>query len=256
MSAEEPADTPHLPGMAEGESRPLAPDETSRQSTRPHFVGHRQRLRQRFLEGGPEALPDYELLELLLFLAQPRGDMKPLAKELLARFGSFAEVIAAPPTDLMAVKGLGEAGVVALKTAEESARRLLRRDITERPVIASWEALIDYCHAAMARRGEEEFRVLFLDRRHRLIADEVQQRGTVDHTPLYPREVCKRALELRASALVLVHNHPSGDPTPSVADVDMTREVKTVAKGLGMTVHDHIIISRAGHTSLAQMGLL
>ncbi|SDG64620.1 RadC family protein [Roseospirillum parvum] len=249
--------TPGRPGLAERDAGRPAPDPAAgERSGRPHYTGHRQRLRQRFLDGGPDALPDYELLELLLFLAQPRGDVKPLAKDLLARFGSFAEVIAAAPADLMTVKGLGEAGVVALKTAEESARRLLRREISERPVIASWEALIDYCHAAMARRGEEEFRVLFLDRRHRLIADEVQQRGTIDHTPLYPREVCKRALELRASALVLVHNHPSGDPTPSVADVDMTREVKTVAKGLGMTVHDHLIIARSGHCSLAQMGLL
>lgn len=219
-------------------------------------LGHRQRLRTRFLEGGPEALPDYELLELLLFMAQPRGDVKPLAKELLRQFGGFAEVIAADPAELTRVKGLGEAGVTALKTAQAAALRLLRRGVENRPILGSWDALIDYCHAAMARNRREELRVLFLDRKNRLIADEVQQEGTINRTAIYPREVARRALELHASALILVHNHPSGDPAPSVDDVDMTREVKAAAKSLGIALHDHLIIGREGHVSLSSMGLL
>jgi DNA repair protein RadC len=189
----------------------------------PHYHGHRDRLRARFAETGGDALPDYELLELVLFRSIPRRDVKPIAKELLRRFGTFAEVLAAPPSRLVEVEGIGEAIVLDLKIVEAAARRLARGAVAKRPVLASWAAVIDYCRTAMAFMDKEQFRLLFLDKRNALIADEVQQSGTVDHTPVYPREVVKRALELSASALILVHNHPSGDPTPSPADVKMTR---------------------------------
>jgi DNA repair protein RadC len=189
----------------------------------PHYHGHRDRLRARFAETGGDALPDYELLELVLFRSIPRRDVKPIAKELLRRFGTFAEVLAAPPARLVEVEGIGEAIVLDLKIVEAAARRLARGAVAKRPVLASWAAVIDYCRTAMAFMDKEQFRLLFLDKRNALIADEVQQSGTVDHTPVYPREVVKRALELSASALILVHNHPSGDPTPSPADVKMTR---------------------------------
>ncbi|HEU4518928.1 MAG TPA: DNA repair protein RadC [Microvirga sp.] len=189
----------------------------------PHYHGHRDRLRARFAETGGDALPDYELLELVLFRSIPRRDVKPIAKELLRRFGTFAEVLAAPPSRLVEVEGIGEAIVLDLKIVEAAARRLARGAVAKRPVLASWAAVIDYCRTAMAFMDKEQFRLLFLDKRNALIADEVQQSRTVDHTPVYPREVVKRALELSASALILVHNHPSGDPTPSPADVKMTR---------------------------------
>lgn len=218
--------------------------------------GHRERLRTRFLKGGADAMPDYELLELTLFAALPRRDTKPLAKALLARFGSFAEVIAAPRARLMEVKGIGESVANHLKIVEAAAQRLAKTRVIGRPALSSWSALLDYCTTAMARCESEEFRILFLDRKNVLIADEVQNRGTVDHTPVYPREIVKRALELSASAIILVHNHPSGDPTPSKADIMMTREIVAAAKALGLAVHDHLVIGRGGHASFKSLGLL
>ena len=210
----------------------------------------------RFLKGGADAMPDYELLELALFAAVPRRDTKPLAKALLARFGSFAEVIAAPAARLMEIKGVGESVVQQLKIVEAAAHRSAKTKVINRPALSSWTALLDYCTAAMARVANEEFRVLFLDRKNVLVADEVQNRGTVDHTPVYPREIVKRALELSASSIILVHNHPSGDTTPSKADIAMTREVVTAAKTLGIAVHDHLVIGRGGHASFKSLGLL
>lgn len=225
-------------------------------STNNGAAGHRERLRARFLKGGADAMPDYELLELTLFAAVPRRDTKPLAKALLARFGSFAEVIAAPAARLMEIKGVGMSVVQQLKIVEAAAHRSAKTQVINRPALSSWTALLDYCTAAMARVVNEEFRVLFLDRKNVLIADEVQNRGTVDHTPVYPREIVKRALELSASSIILVHNHPSGDPTPSKADIAMTREVVTAARTLGIAVHDHLVIGRAGHASFKSLGLL
>lgn len=201
-------------------------------------------------------MPDYELLELTLFAALPRRDTKPLAKALLARFGSFAEVIAAPRARLLEVQGVGESVVNHLKIVEAAAQRLAKTKVMGRAVLSSWSALLDYCTAAMARSPNEEFRVLFLNRKNVLIADEVQTKGTVDHAPVYPREIVKRALEFSASFLILVHNHPSGDPTPSKADIAMTREITAAAKALGITVHDHLVIGRAGHSSFKALGLL
>jgi DNA repair protein RadC len=218
--------------------------------------GHRERLRSRFLTGGAEALPDYELLELTLFAALPRRDTKPLAKALLARFGSFAEVIAAPRARLLEVKGVGESVANHLKIVEAAAHRLAKTKVMGRPALSSWSALLDYCTTAMARSQNEEFRVLFLDRKNNLVADEVQNRGTIDHTPVYPREIIKRALELGASAIILVHNHPSADPTPSKADIAMTREIVSAAKALSIAVHDHLVIGRSGHASFKSLGLL
>ena len=218
--------------------------------------GHRERLRARFLKGGADAMPDYELLELTLFATLPRRDTKPLAKALLARFGSFAEVIAAPRARLLEVKGVGESVANHLKIVEAAAHRLAKTKVMGRPALSSWSALLDYCTAAMARSQTEEFRVLFLDRKNNLIADEVQNRGTIDHTPVYPREIIKRALELGASSIILVHNHPSGDPTPSKADIAMTREIVSAAKALSIAVHDHLVIGRGGHASFKSLGLL
>ena len=225
-------------------------------SDKPHYRGHRARLRQRFLKSGGEALADYELLEMALFLALPRQDVKPLAKRLIERFGGFADTISAEPERLCEVEGVGEGVIAALKTIQAAALRLTREQVMNRSVLSSWQAVLDYCRAAMAHRKNEQFRILFLDRKNVLIADEVQQKGTVDHTPLYPREVVKRALELGASALILVHNHPSGDPTPSKADIEMTREVVAAGERLGITVHDHIIIGKGEHASFKSLGLL
>lgn len=222
----------------------------------PHYHGHRERLRARFMDGGSDALPDYEMLELILFRAISRADTKPLAKTLLARFGSFGDVLAAPPARLKEIKGVGDKVVFELKLIHSAAVRLARKSVLDRPALTSWQALIDYCTAAMAYDDREQFRILFLDRKNVLIADEVQQRGTVDHTPVYPREVMKRALELSASAIILVHNHPSGDPTPSQADITMTREIVDVAQKLNVTVHDHVIIGRKGHASFRSLGLM
>ncbi len=223
---------------------------------KPGHAGHRRRLRERFLKAGPDGLADYELLELVLFLGRPRGDVKPAAKALLKRFGSFAGVISAEPARLAEIDGIGEAGVVALKTVQAAALAFMRDEIMDRPVLNSWDKVLAYCRASMAYGETERFRILFLDRKNLLIADEVQQQGTIDHTPVYPREVVKRALELGASALIMVHNHPSGDPTPSKADIDMTREVAAAAKNLGVTVHDHVIVGRGGHTSFKALGLI
>lgn len=223
---------------------------------KPHYLGHRQRLRERFRDGGADALPDYELLELLLFLAIPRGDVKPLAKKLLARFGSLSAIMAAGPSELAAVSGVGEGTIHMLKLVQAAGLRLGREEIMTRPVIGSWDQLVAYCRASMGHEKIEQFRLLFLDRKNGLIAEELQQTGTVDHTPVYPREVVKRALELGASAIIMVHNHPSGDPTPSRADIEMTREVREIAAKLGIQLHDHVIISRSGHNSFKAMGLL
>jgi DNA repair protein RadC len=222
----------------------------------PHYYGHRERLRERFREAGSDAVSDYELLELLLFRALPRRDIKPLAKSLLEMFGSFAEVITAPPSRLEEVKGLGDAGITELKIVQAAASRLLRGQVRKRPVLSSWSTVLDYCRSAQAFSDREEFRVLFLDKRNQLIADELQQVGTVDHTPVYPREVVKRALELSATAMILVHNHPSGDPTPSRADIQMTQQIIAVAQPLGIGVHDHIIVGKDGHASLKGMKLI
>lgn len=219
-------------------------------------AGHRQRLRDRFLQGGPDALPDYELLELLLFQAQPRRDTKPLAKELLRRFGSFADVISATPAELSEVSGAGDGVVTALKTVQVAALRMARGEIMNKPVISNWQRLMDYCRMNMGRNKVESFRVLFLNHRNELIADEEQQHGTVDHTPVYPREVVKRALELHATAMIMVHNHPSGDPSPSKADIAMTKDVRDAAEKLGIALHDHIIVSKSGSTSFKDLGVI
>jgi DNA repair protein RadC len=235
-------------------------DRTSKSSTpagaAPHYHGHRDRLRQRFVQAGSDALHDYEMLELVLFRAIPRRDVKPLAKELIARFGSFAEVIAAPIERLKEVEGLGEAAITDLKIVQAAANRLLRGEVKKRHVLSSWSSVLDYCRTAMAFESKEHFRILFLDKGNHLIADEQQQTGTVDHTPVYPREVVKRALELSATAVILVHNHPSGDPTPSRADIDMTKAIIDVARPLGIAVHDHLIVGKDGHASLKALKLM
>ncbi len=226
------------------------------QPEKPHYLGHRQRLRERFEKAGAEALADYELLELLLFLAIPRGDVKPLAKQLLKRFGSLSATLGAAPKELTGVPGVGPATVRLFKLVEAAGIRLGREEVLERPVIGNWRQVLTYCRASMANSKVEQFRLLFLDRKNKVIADELQQRGTVDHTPVYPREVVKRALELSASAIIMVHNHPSGDPTPSRADIDMTREVREAAEKLGISLHDHVIVAKSGHASFKALGLI
>jgi len=225
-------------------------------SDKPHYHGHRGRLRERLLAAGPDALPDYELLEMVLLGAHARRDMKPLAKALLTKFGSFNDVIAAPPTRLKEVDGVGDAVIATLKVVHAAANRFARGEIWRRPALSSWSAVLDYCRTAQAFADVEQFRILFLDKRNQLIADEVQQKGTVDHTPVYPREVIKRALELSATAVVLVHNHPSGDPTPSRADIQMTQTIVDIAKPLGIAVHDHIIVGKDGHASMKGLKLI
>lgn len=219
-------------------------------------AGHRQRLRSRFLAGGADSMADYELLEIVLFGAIPRGDVKPLAKRLLKRFGSFADTIAATPDALVEVQGMGEASVAALKVIEAAAQRLGQAAVMDLPVLSSWDRLIEYCRMRLGRAEREHFRVLFLNRKNLLIADEEQQRGTIDHTPVYPREVVKRALQLGASAIIMLHNHPSGDPEPSRGDIEMTREIREAAERLGIQLHDHVIISKTGHRSFKSLGLL
>ena len=221
----------------------------------PHYHGHRERLRQRLIAAGAGNLPDYELIEVILFASNPRGDVKPLAKDLLQRFGGFAELLSAD-TEALAGAGLGLAGIAALKSVREAALRLMRSELHQRPVVGSWDKLIDYCTAHIAHGTVEEFHILFLDRKNVLIKHEQQQRGTIDHTPVYPREVVKRALELQASALILVHNHPSDDPAPSKADIAVTKDIVNAARPLGVTVHDHLIIGRGRHTSLRDLGLI
>ncbi|MDX8449307.1 RadC family protein [Mesorhizobium captivum] len=223
---------------------------------KPHYHGHRDRLRERFVAGGADALPDYELLELLLFRLIPRVDTKPIAKALIGRFGSLAEVLGAPASLLEEVNGIGPAAATDLKVIAATAQRMARGEVRGREVLSNWTQLLDYCRSAMAFETREQFRILFLDKKNGLIADEVQQTGTVDHTPVYPREVVKRALELSASAIILVHNHPSGDPTPSRADIEMTKQIIDTAKPLGIAVHDHIIIGRKGNASMKGLLLI
>jgi len=248
-------------GMAEGVDSLALPLEIEFASPAPKPVatsaeGHRARMRGKLLTAGPEALLDHELLEMQLFLALPRRDTKPIARALLARFGSFGNVISARPEELRQIEGLGEAGIAALKTVQAAALRLMRQEVRDQPLLNNWDSLLAYLQAAMAREATEQFRILFLDSRNRLIADEAQARGTVNHTPVYPREVVKRALELQATALILVHNHPSGDPTPSGADIEMTGEIKQAATTLGIAVHDHLIIGNGRHLSFRREGLL
>lgn len=214
-----------------------------------YIKDHRKRLRDRFMTGGATALPDYEMLELVLFRAIPRQDVKPLARRLLDRFGDFNRVVTAPPGQLAQVDGVGDAVICELKIVEAAAQRLARARVMQRHVISSWDAVLDYCHTVMAHRDTEQFRILFLDRKNTLIADEEQARGTVDHVPVYPREVVKRALELNASALILVHNHPSGDPTPSDSDIQITGQIEMAAQALGITLHDHLIIGKSRELS-------
>lgn len=217
---------------------------------------HRERLRDRFMSGGAAALPDYELLELVLFRAIPRKDVKPLARELLDTFGDFASVLSATPEHLKRVKGVGGAVVVELKIVEAAAHRLARSKVNQSPILSGWDAVVTYCRTSMAHRETEQFRILFLDRKNTLIADEEQARGTVDHVPVYPREVLKRALELNASALILVHNHPSGDPTPSESDISITRQIEAAAEILSITLHDHLVVGTAGEFSFRAHGYL
>ena len=224
--------------------------------TTPDHAGHRRRLRERFQKGGGDALPDYELLELLLFQALPRQDTKPVAKRLLKHFGTYVGVITAEPKELKEVNGIGDAAVATIKTVQAAAVRLARNQILDQPVLANWNKMLAYCRTAMAHEKNEQFRVLFLNRRNVLIADEVQQKGTVNHTPVYPREVVKRALELGATAIIMAHNHPSGDPKPSKADIDMTHEVAEAGEKLGIVLHDHLIMTRDGYASFKEMGLL
>lgn len=221
-----------------------------------YIADHRARLRERFMDGGAAALPDYEMLELVLFRAIPRKDVKPLARRLIDTFGDFNRVLSAPAARLLAIDGVGPAVLCELKLVEAAAHRLARARVMNRHVISGWDAVVDYCHTVMAHRETEQFRILYLDRKNVLIADEEQARGTVDHVPVYPREVVKRALELNASALILVHNHPSGDPTPSQADIEMTLRIEEAARALGITLHDHLVIGRSREQSFRASGLI
>ncbi|MEM6577418.1 MAG: DNA repair protein RadC [Pseudomonadota bacterium] len=244
-----------LPLFDSDEAHPVAvPQQTSRPPS--YIRDHRRRLRDRFLQGGADALPDYEMLELVLFRAIPRRDVKPLAHALMDRFGNYNNVLSASPRQLLGVAGVGEAVICELKIVEATAHRLARSRVMQRPVVASWDALMKYCHTTMAHRDTEQFRVFFLDTKNTLLADEEQARGTVNHVPVYPREVVKRALELNATALILVHNHPSGDPTPSEADLVMTRKVQHAADALEITLHDHVIIGKSCELSFRAKGLL
>jgi len=240
----------------EKEPSPDSPAKRGSKTKKSHADGHRQRLRERFRRAGVDALQDYELMELVLARSLIRGDVKPLAKDLIKEFGGFAEAIAAPIERLVEVNGMGEATALELKIVHAAAVRVARERVLARPVISSWSDLLSYCRAAMADEKTELFRILFLDKKNILIADEVQQRGTVDHTPVYPREVVKRALELAASAIILVHNHPSGDPTPSRADIEMTNQIVKAAQALNIRVHDHLIIGHRTEASFKGLGLL
>lgn len=237
------------------EARPAKSDKALKKP-KPHYHGHRERVRARFMESGAEAFQDYELLELLLHVVIPQKDTKALAKELLERFGSVSQVLTARLDDLRKIKGLGEVSITHLKVILAVAQRLSKDALREQPVLGSWGELIDYCKLNMAFEEKEQLRILFLDKKNRLIRDEVQQVGTVDHTPVYPREVIKRSLELSATALILVHNHPSGDPNPSSADLQMTRAIIDIAQPLGITVHDHVVIGTNGHVSMRARKLI
>jgi DNA repair protein RadC len=234
----------------------MSRERPNQETGKPDYFGHRERLRQRLLAAGSEALADYELLEFLLYAAKPRGDTKPLAKTLLKRFGSLAGVLGAEAEALGAVKGMGPASIAGLIAVRAAAREMLRAEVIDRSVISSWQQLVDYCTARIGYAGTEEFHLLFLDTKNALIAHEKQQEGTINHTPVYPREVAKRALELGASAVIMVHNHPSGDVTPSKADVDMTRAVREAIKAVGISLHDHLVIGRGRHASFKSLGLL
>ena len=232
---------------------------------KPHHTGHRERLRERARGAGIHHLPDYELLELFLFRSQPQGDVKPIAKALLTRFGSLAAVLAASVEDLMTVrsedsrgrsKGVGAETALDLAALHEVSRRVAKEEANKRTVISSWTALLAYVRMSLQHEPREQFRVLYLDKKNQLILDEIQNRGTVDHAPVYPREVVRRALELSASAMIIVHNHPSGDPTPSRADIDMTKQVIEAARSLSVQVHDHLIVGREGVASFKQLGLM
>jgi len=222
----------------------------------PHYKGHRQRLRERFATGGADALQDYELLELILFMAIPRRDVKPLAKNLIQRFGGLPEIMSAPIHELTKIDGVSENVAIALLSVSATAQRMMKQDIQKAPVLNNWTRLMDYCQATMAHETKEHFRILFLNKKNEMIADEIQGSGTVDHTPAYPRETMKRALELGATAMILLHNHPSGDPKPSQADVDVTRAIMRAAEPFGIVIHDHIVISRNGYSSMKNMGLM
>ena len=222
----------------------------------PHYDGHRERLRDRFRDAGADALSDYELLEMVLFRALPRRDVNPLAKALITKFGSFAETVHAPETLLKEVSGLGDSAITEIKLIAATASRVAKGQVKQKTVLSSWSTVIDYCRASMAFADKEQFRILFLDKRNQLIADELQQVGTIDHTPVYPREVVKRALELSATAIILVHNHPSGNPTPSTADIQMTKSIMSISGPLGIAVHDHIIVGKNGHASLKGLRLM
>ncbi len=231
-------------------------DTHTTKSIKPHYHGHRDRLRARFAEGGIEALADYELLELYLFRSIPRRDVKPIAKDLIAKFGSFAEVCAAPISRLTEVKGISEKIALDLQILKAAATKFSQESVLSRPVLSSWTALLDYCRSAMQFETKEQFRILFLDRKNRLIIDEVLGQGTVDRAPVYPREIIKRALELDSTAIILAHNHPSGDPTPSHSDIVMTENMIKAAKAVGITVHDHLIIGRENIASFKSLGLI
>ena len=243
--------TPRLFGADEAPALPLPAGRLPS-----YIAGHRARLRERFLTGGAAAVPDYELLELVLFRANPRQDVKPVARALMEEFGDFNRVVTAPPERLRRVRGVGEVVICELKVVGAAAQRMARARVMQRHVISSWDAVLDYCHTTMAHRETEQFRVLYLDRKNTLIADEEQARGTVDHVPVYPREVAKRALEVNASALILVHNHPSGDPTPSQSDIDMTARIDAACQALGLTLHDHLIIGKSRELSFRTEGYL
>jgi len=245
-----------MPQFAEAPSLFPLPEALPQGKLPSYIKDHRKRLRERFLNGGPQAVPDYELLELILFRAIPRQDVKPLARALLDHFGDFNRVIAAPLDQLRKVKGVGDAVALEIKIVEATSHRMAQSQVLERHVISNWDALIKYCHTVMAHRETEQFRILFLDTKNTLIADEEQAKGTVDHVPVYPREVVKRALELNAASILVVHNHPSGDPTPSQADITMTDQIVRAARALGITVHDHLIIGKSRELSFRAEGLL
>ena len=238
---------PAEPSLPLGDPRPPSPITAD---------GHRARMRARLLSAGPDSVADHEMLEMVLFLALPRRDTKPIARALLTRFGSFAAAISAPLPDLRRIEGLGDAGAAALKTIQAAALRLMRAEVQEKPILNDWQRLMDYLGAVLSRERTEQFRILFLDNKNRLLADEAQSRGTVNHTPVYPREVVKRALELHATALILVHNHPSGDPAPSRDDIAMTKAIGQAASVLAVVLHDHVIVGNGRWFSFRKEGLL
>lgn len=242
------------PSLFDGDEAPVTPLPTGKLPS--YIRDHRKRLRERFMSGGADALPDYEMLELVLFRSIPRKDVKPLARELLDTFGDFNRVLSASAEQLHQINGVGDSVVTDLKIVEAAAHRLARSRVMQRHVISSWDALVDYCHTTMAHRDTEQFRVFYLDIKNTLIADEEQAKGTIDHVPVYPREVAKRALQLNASALILVHNHPSGDPTPSQSDIDMTARIQSACDALGITLHDHLIVGKSTELSFRSHGYL